>query len=200
MLQQAINQLKKQDSEIKILLESLTIQELKPAENYFISLVKNIIYQQLSGNVANVIFNRFLSLFPSEKHPTPEDIMLVSTENFRSVGLSASKANYLKNISNAFIDGTFDYKNIDKYNDNEIIAQLIKIKGIGKWTAQMFLIFNLNRLDVFPSGDRGVQKGFQKYFELKNIPSSKEMLSRAIIWKPYRTVMTLYFWKLTENL
>ena len=90
-------------------------------------------------------------------------------------------------------------ENINKYNDREVIEQLTKIKGVGNWTAQMFLIFTLNRLDVFPTGDFGVRKGFQKYFELKNIPSSKELLSRSEIWKPYRTIMTLYFWKFADN-
>ena len=200
VIKQAINQLKKQDPEVKILLNNFIIEDLKPVNNYFKSLTRNIIFQQLNGKAAQTILNRFLLLFPDTDYPTPEDILSVRHEDFRSAGLSTPKAKYLKNISRAFIKGTFDYNNINKYNNKEIIEQLIKIKGVGPWTAQMFLIFTLNRLDVFPTGDLGVQKGFQEYFKLENVPSSNEMLSRSEIWKPYRTIMTLYFWKLADNL
>ena len=195
----AINQLKKQDPEVKILLNNFIIEDLKPVNNYFKSLTRNIMFQQLNGKAAQTILNRFLLLFPVTNYPTPKDILSVSNEDLRSAGISFPKANYLKNISRSFIEGKFDYNNINDYNDKEIIEQLIKIKGIGPWTAQMFLIFTLNRLDVFPIGDLGVQKGFQKYFKLENLPSSNEMLSRSEIWKPYRTIMTLYFWKLVDN-
>ena len=200
MIKQAINQLKKQDPELITLLDNFTIEDLKPASNYFKSLTRNVIFQQLSGKAAQTILNRFLLLFPGKNYPVPEDILLVSNKNLCSTGLSISKASYLKNISRAFIDGTFDYKNLDEQNDKKIVEQLIKIKGVGPWTAQMFLIFTLNRLDVFPTGDLGVQRGFQTYFNLENIPLPNEMLSRSEIWKPYRTIMTLYFWKLADNL
>lgn len=200
MIRQAINHLKIQDPEIKHLLDAFIIEDLQPVKNYFKSLTRNIIFQQLSGKAAQTILNRFLLLFPDKNYPLPEDVLLVSDKDLRGVGLSSSKTNYLKNISKAFINETFDHKNINECNDKEIIEQLVKIKGVGPWTAQMFLIFTLNRLDVFPIGDLGVQKGFQKYFELEKIPTSYDMLSRSEIWKPYRTIMTLYFWKLADNL
>lgn len=185
---------------MKHLLDAFIIEDLQPVKNYFKSLTRNIIFQQLSSKAAQTILNRFLLLFPDKNYPLPEDVLLVSDKDLRGVGLSTSKTNYLKNISKAFINETFDHKNINEYNDKEIIEQLVKIKGVGPWTAQMFLIFTLNRLDVFPIGDLGVQKGFQKYFELEKIPTSYDMLSRSEIWKPYRTIMTLYFWKLADNL
>ncbi len=196
---QALQFLKKTDPELKYLLNSFEIDELKPEKNYFKSLTRTIIYQQLSGKAAKTILDRFISLYNGKKFPTPNDV--IETENgiLYSIGISRAKAQYIKNISLAFLNETIDYKNLDNLCNDEITKQLVDIKGIGPWTAQMFLMFTLNRSDVFPSGDLGVQKGFQQYFKLKELPSPTTMEKRAEKWKPFRTMVSLYLWKVVDG-
>jgi DNA-3-methyladenine glycosylase II len=198
-MKEATLALKILDPELVTLLDSFEIEDWTPETNYFKSLTRTIIYQQLSGKAASTISNRFISLYHGNNYPTPADILNTDHEILRSVGLSNAKAKYIKNISRAFLDGTVDHKNLGKLSDEEIMEQLIAIKGVGPWTAQMFLMFTLNRPDIFPSGDLGVQKGFQQYFKLKKLPSPKIMEKRAKKWKPYRTVASLYFWKVVDG-
>ena len=198
-MKEATLALKILDPELVTLLDSFEIEDWTPETNYFKSLTRTIIYQQLSGKAASTISNRFISLYHGKNYPTPADILNTDHDILRSVGLSNAKAKYIKNISRAFLDGTVDHKNLGKLSDEEIMEQLIAIKGVGPWTAQMFLMFTLNRPDIFPSGDLGVQKGFQQYFKLKKLPSPKIMEKRAKKWKPYRTVASLYFWKVVDG-
>ena len=198
-MKEATLALKILDPELVTLLDSFEIEDWTPETNYFKSLTRTIIYQQLSGKAASTISNRFISLYHGKNYPTPADILNTDHDILRSVGLSNAKAKYIKNISRAFLDGTVDHKNLGKLSDEEIMEQLIAIKGVGPWTAQMFLMFTLNRPDVFPAGDLGVQKGFQQYFKLKKLPSPKIMEKRAKKWKPYRTVASLYFWKVVDG-
>ena len=198
MIKKAVSSLFKKDSEIKLLLNSYEIDDLKPKKNYFKSLTRTIIYQQLSGKAAQTISDRFISLYPSNDYPLPQDVLKTNHDLLRSVGISNAKAHYIKNIAEAFINGTVDHENLDQLSDTEIIDQLISIKGVGPWTIQMFLMFTLNRLDIFPTGDLGVQKGFKIYFKLKELPSPAEMILRAEVWRPYRTIMSIYFWKVAD--
>lgn len=198
-MKEATLALKILDPELVTLLDSFEIEDWTPETNYFKSLTRTIIYQQLSGKAASTISNRFISLYHGNNYPTPADILNTDHEILRSVGLSNAKAKYIKNIAQAFLDGTVDHQNLVNLSDEEIMEQLIAIKGVGPWTAQMFLMFTLNRPDVFPAGDLGVQKGFQQYFKLKKLPSPKIMEKRAKKWKPYRTVASLYFWKVVDG-
>lgn len=198
-MKEATLALKILDPELVTLLDSFEIEDWTPETNYFKSLTRTIIYQQLSGKAASTISNRFISLYHGKNYPTPADILNTDHEILRSVGLSNAKAKYIKNIAQAFLDGTVDHQNLVNLSDEEIMEQLIAIKGVGPWTAQMFLMFTLNRPDVFPPGDLGVQKGFQQYFKLKKLPSPKIMEKRAKKWKPYRTVASLYFWKVVDG-
>jgi DNA-3-methyladenine glycosylase II len=198
-MKEATLALKILDPELVALLDSFEIEDWTPETNYFKSLTRTIIYQQLSGKVASTISNRFISLYHGKNYPTPADILNTDHDILRSVGLSNAKAKYIKNIAQAFLDGTVDHQNLGKLSDEEIMEKLIAIKGVGPWTAQMFLMFTLNRPDVFPAGDLGVQKGFQQYFKLKKLPSPKIMEKRAKKWKPYRTVASLYFWKVVDG-
>tara|TARA_B110000881_G_scaffold40163_1_gene32635 strand:+ start:9337 stop:9948 length:612 start_codon:yes stop_codon:yes gene_type:complete len=198
LIKKAVSSLFKKDSEIKLLLNSYEIDDLKPKKNYFKSLTRTIIYQQLSGKAAQTISDRFISLYPSNDYPLPQDVLKTNHDLLRSVGISNAKAHYIKNIAEAFINGTVDHENLDQLSDTEIIDQLISIKGVGPWTIQMFLMFTLNRLDIFPTGDLGVQKGFKIYFKLKELPSPAEMILRAEVWRPYRTIMSIYFWKVAD--
>tara|TARA_B110000438_G_C15445131_1_gene492145 strand:+ start:16 stop:657 length:642 start_codon:yes stop_codon:yes gene_type:complete len=191
--------LMKKDPEIIPLLKLFNLEEKVVEGNYFRALVRSIIFQQLSGKVANTIFNRFLDLFPADEFPTPKTVIEMKPDQIRSAGVSNPKVKYIQNISEAFLNGSIDHENLINLPNQEIMKQLTLIKGIGPWTVQMFLMFTLLRSDVFPTGDLGVQKGFKIYFKLQEKPGSEIMLSRAKLWKPYRTIMAMYFWKVVDN-
>ncbi|MDC3246663.1 DNA-3-methyladenine glycosylase [Candidatus Marinimicrobia bacterium] len=199
MIGKAISHLRDKDPEIVTLLNHFKIDDLKLEKNYFKSLTRSILYQQLSGKAAKTISNRFISLYPNKSYPLPQDVLNTKHKILRSVGISNAKAHYIKNIAEAFTNDTINHKNFHALSDTEIMDQLISIKGVGPWTIQMFLMFTLNRLDVFPTGDLGVQKGFKIYFKLKELPSAKEMLLRSELWRPYRTIMSIYFWKVVDG-
>lgn len=117
----------------------------------------------------------------------------------RAVGLSGQKASYLKDLALKFTDGTIDPKKFPKMTDQEIIEHVTAVKGIGDWTAHMFLMFTLHRPDVLPTGDLGIQKGFQKIFNLRSKPSPEKMERLAAIWKGHRTVASMYLWRLLDE-
>ncbi|MGH7141135.1 MAG: DNA-3-methyladenine glycosylase family protein [Minisyncoccia bacterium] len=165
----------------------------------FQSLAESIIFQQLSWKAANTILGRFKKLFPKKRFPTPQDVQKISIAKMRSVGLSAQKASYLKDLAEKFQDGTIDPKQFPKMTDQEIIAHVSAVKGIGEWTAQMFLMFTLARPDVLPTGDLGIQKAFQKVFALKKKPNPKQMEKLAACWHGHRTVACFYLWRMMDT-
>jgi len=165
----------------------------------FQSLAEAIVYQQLSGKAAGTILKRFVALFPKKKFPAPQDVLRIKTEKLRSAGLSGQKALYLKDLAAKFNDGTINPELFPKMSDAEIIEHIVTVKGIGEWTAQMFLMFTLARPDVLPTGDLGIQKGFQKLFALRNRPSPKQMEKLASGWQGHRTVACMYMWRLQDE-
>jgi DNA-3-methyladenine glycosylase II len=198
-IKKAVKYLMKSDPELIPLLDAFKIQDLQPETDYFKSLTRSIVYQQLSGKVAKTILDRFILLYKDKSYPTPVDVINIDHEKLRSVGLSNSKAQYIKNIAHAFLDNPDTYDSLEKMDDQDIIDTLITIKGVGPWTAQMFLMFTLNRPDVFPVTDLGVQKGFKHYYKLSEMPTPGQMLKKSEQWAPYRTVVSLYFWRLLEG-
>ena len=169
------------------------------AGSAFQSLAEAIVYQQLSGKAAGTILKRFVALFPNTAFPSPEQVLKIKTEKLRSAGLSGQKAAYLKDLAAKFKDGTINPKIFSKMSDAEIIEHVVAVKGIGEWTAQMFLMFTLNRPDVLPTGDLGIQKGFQKLFALRNRPSPEQMKKLASGWQGHRTVACMYLWRLQDE-
>ena len=198
-IKKAVKYLMKSDPELIPLLDAFKIQDLQPETDYFKSLTRSIVYQQLSGKAAKTILDRFILLYKDKSYPTPVDVINIDHEKLRSVGLSNSKAQYIKNIAHAFLDNPDTYDSLEKMDDQDIIDTLITIKGVGPWTAQMFLMFTLNRPDVFPVTDLGVQKGFKHYYKLSEMPTPGQMLKKSEQWAPYRTVVSLYFWRLLEG-
>ncbi len=198
-IQKAVTALRKLDPEMAPLLDAFQMEDLQPETDFYRSLTRAIIYQQLSGKAAKKISDRFVALYKEKKYPSPKDVLKTDHEILRSVGLSNAKAKYIKNISQAFLDGSVDHQNLGSLSDDEIMNQLVSIKGVGPWTAQMFLMFTLNRPDIFTTGDLGVQKGFKQYFKLKELPSPKIMEKRSQKWKPHRTVASLFFWKVVDG-
>lgn len=172
---------------------------LKPRRpgQYFLSLCQDIISQQLSDKAAMTICNRFLVLFPKKKI-TPQQVLAVKDEALRQVGMSWSKAAYVKNIAQAFAGGELTGPDLQKLSDEEVIAKLTQIKGIGPWTAEMFLIFSLGREDVFSHGDAGLRRGIEILYQLTD-PSRDQIEQITQSWSPYRSYGCLALWKALDN-
>ncbi len=171
---------------------------MSPSKSYFLSLCSSIIYQQISTRAGDAIYGKFLKLFGKRK-PSPEIFLSFSNTELKSAGISPQKMNYLRDLANKFLDKTIDTKNLHKMSDDEVKEHLLKVKGIGPWTADMFLIFALNRPNILPVGDLGTQKGFQKAFNLKKLPSEKMMRKLALPHQGQHTELTLYLWHILDN-
>jgi len=167
--------------------------QLKKKSQHFAVLVESIISQQLATGAADAIFKRFKGLYP--EFPTAAEVLATRKSKLRTVGLSGMKVEYLKDLAKHVETGKLDMKAISKMGDEDVIAQLTQVKGIGRWTAEMFLIFSLGRMDVFPVGDLGLRRGVQIAFSLKEMPKPKETEKFGDRWKPYRSVATWYLWK-----
>jgi len=166
---------------------------LKKRNHHFSVLVESIISQQLATGAAEAIFKRFKNLYP--KFPTASEIISTRKSKLRLVGLSGMKIEYLKDLARNIEQGRLNMKSLAKMSDEDVISSLTQVKGIGRWTAEMFLIFSLGRQDVFPADDLGLRKGVQRVFSLSNIPKPKEVEKIGQRWKPYRTIVTWYLWK-----
>jgi len=195
----SIKKLKEIDPNLIRLLNAFKIDNLLPQQNYFKSLTRSIVYQQLTGASAKAIHDRFRSIYGSEKYPTPKEVLITPLETLHAIGLSRFKAQYIHNIAEAFNENPIKYANLDQKKDEDVINVLTEIKGVGLWTAQMFLMFTLNRPDVFPATDLALQKGFQFYFELDQLPKVNEMIEMSQKWRPHRTTVSLFFWRILEG-
>ncbi len=162
------------------------------AKNYFLRLCREIVSQQLSMKAGETIFNRFKNLF--KKGLTPDAILNSSHEKLLSVGMSNSKARYVRNLAEAVKKGDLDLKKIDRLTDEEIKTQLVRVKGIGPWTAEMFLMFTLLRPDVFSHGDLGLRKAIKKIYGFKKEPSVRTIERIIKKWTPYKTYASLVLW------
>jgi len=170
-----------------------------PEPNAFRALAEFIIYQQLSGKAAGTIYDRFLDLFPKRRFPKPAVLLNIPTTTLRGVGLSNQKASYLLDLAAKFTDGTIRPKLFPEMSNEAISAHLIQVKGIGQWTADMFLMFALNRPDILPVGDLGIRNGFKKLYDLRKEPSPERMAALAESWRPYRTAAAWYLWRALET-
>ena len=195
----ALRHLSHADKRIEKLIDKFGPPNFNLMNNYYESLIRSIVYQQLSGKAASIIYERFLDLFVFDIYPEPKDILAVSIETLRSSGLSYQKVNYIRDLSEKWQDGTMNLTDIDSMTDEEISSELIKVKGIGQWTADMFLMFTLGRPDVFPFGDLGIQKGVMILTNMNRLPTQKEMERKTKKWQPYRTVAAWYLWKLVDG-
>lgn len=184
------------DKKLKRLLSSFPPQELQRLKNLHLELCSSIISQQLSIRVAEVIYNRFLALF-NKKNPTCADILAIPFDRLRSIGLSNSKTTYVRNVCVFFIENKVTDARLHKMDDEELIEFLTQIKGIGRWTAEMILIFALGRSDVFAFDDLGIQQAMAELYELdmnnkKKMRVDMERISTS--WKPYRSYACRYLW------
>jgi len=187
----------KKDKKLKKIILSVGEYEIKTISNPFEALVEAIITQQISDGAGKSISKKFKHLF-GKKYPTPSDIVKLSIDEIKSVGLSRMKAEYIFDISKMIIDKKLNFKIFKKMSNEDVISNLTKIRGIGKWTAEMYLIFALGRVDVFPLGDLGLINGIKKLYNLEN-PSTDEILKITNNWIPYRTIGTWYIWRGVKN-
>jgi len=164
----------------------------------FETLVRSIVYQQLSGKVASVIFGR-LRTAAGEETLTPAGIMKLRPERMRRVGLSAQKTLYIRELARHTRKGTLVFESLREMEDAAVIEHLTKVKGIGVWTAQMFLMFALRRPDVLPVADLGIRSAMKRAYGLDNLPKPAEMERIAAVWKPYTSIACWYLWRSLEN-
>lgn len=175
-------------------IAKITLPPRKSNRDYFYMLVREIMRQQLSGASADAIENRFCALFGSGDFPRPERILALPDEKMRSAGLSYPKVKYIKCLAKAVLDKTLNLDRIDARSDEEVIAALTQVKGIGRWTAEMFLMFALDRPDVFSCGDQGLRNAMMRLYKLRKQPSQRRALEISNRWRPYRTLACRYLW------
>ncbi len=186
------------DSKMRRLIKDYGAPDFKPENNYFQSLMRSIVFQQLSGKVAKIIYQRLIKLIPNDK-VLPKAVLMLSEDDMKKAGLSFQKINYIKNLAHYFDNNSFNGNKVEKMSDKEISRELIQIKGIGQWTIDMFLMFTLNRPDVMPYLDLGIKKGMKAFFDLNELPTEGKMKTLSNKWKPYRTIACWYMWKLADD-
>jgi O-6-methylguanine DNA methyltransferase len=187
--------LKKQDPRLAGCLDRPIEFNLRPGHSPFATLIEAVVHQQLSPKAASTILGRVMDLYPESKIPDPSELLKTGDESLRKAGLSKAKIKALKDIAAKTLDGTVpSSKEIVSLGNEEIIKRLTSIYGVGLWTVEMMLIFNLGRMDVFPVDDYALRKSISEVFGMKEVPTAKQMNALGASWRPYRTVASLYLW------
>ncbi len=194
----ALQHLKKSDPVMAAIIQRVGPLKLQYREPSFETLVRSIVYQQLSGRVASVIFGR-LHAAAGEEQLTPAGIMKLRPEQMRKLGLSAQKTRYIRELAKHTKRGSVVFETLTDSDDATVIEHLTRVKGIGVWTAQMFLMFALRRNDVLPVGDLGIRMAMKKAYGLDEIPKPAEMEKIAAAWKPYTSIACWYLWRSLDN-
>ena len=192
-MRKAVHHLKKSDPVLRAIIERVGPCRMEFGVAEFSSVAEAIVYQQLNGKAAVTIFNRFAALAGDPL--TPEGILKLSDAQLRSVGLSKQKSAYLKDLAKKTSDGLLNFARLPEMTDEEVIEHLTQVKGVGVWTAHMFLMFSLRRPNVLPTGDYGVQVAIKKHYKKRKLPKPKDMEKIAKAWEPYRSVACWYMWR-----
>ena len=195
-MRKAIFHLKKSDPIIAAIIEKVGPYHMTYDEPQFHSLAEAIVYQQLSGKAAATIFKRLTDL--TGLPLTPEGVLWLSEQQMRDAGLSRQKLTYVRDLAEKTKAGKIEFSQLPALSDEEVIKKLTQVKGIGVWTAHMFLMFALRRLDVLPIGDLGIQAAIRKYYKKRRMPGPVEMERIAACWSPYRTVACWYLWQILD--
>jgi len=201
MTQEALQHLTKTDKVLGRLIRRVGPCRLKPKRRRspFEALVQSVAYQQLNGTAAATILGRVKALYPHRRFPTPQDLLNTPDEQLRAAGLSRAKIMAVKDIAAKTLNGVVpSLSAIAQMSEEEIVAQLLTIRGVGPWTVEMLLIFTLGRPDVLPTTDYGVRKGFALTYGWKELPRPKELLEFGEKWRPHRTTAAWYFWRALE--
>jgi DNA-3-methyladenine glycosylase II len=194
-IKQAEQVLIKQDPALGKLIKKQRLAPLEPRTDYFHSLARSVIGQQISVAAARAIFTRF----EAATELKPAQYLKLSEEDIKTIGLSKQKSNYIGDLARHFVNDPKVYNHLEKQPDEAIISELTEIKGIGKWTAQMFLMFTLGRPDVFAPDDVGLQRAIIKLYNLEALPPKAELEALANKWQPYRTIASLHLWHSLDN-
>lgn len=165
---------------------------------HFQALVRSIVYQQLSGKAAATILSRFNALYP-ENIPTPEAVLATSDADLRAAGLSRQKIGYMRDLASKVASGDLPLDAVESMDDDDLIAHLVQVKGIGRWTAQMFLMFRLDRRDVLPELDLGIQNAIKRAYRKRKRPTPKDVRKIGAKWSPHSSVASWYLWRSLEN-
>ena len=192
-MRKAILHLKKSDPVLRAIIERVGPYKIEYGEPTFHSLAESILYQQLNGKAAVVIFNRFTE--QTGDPVTPEGILKLSDAQMRAIGLSKQKTAYLRDLAQKTKDGLLNFERLSDMSNEEVIEHLTQVKGVGVWTAHMFLMFTLRRPDILPTGDYGIQAAIKKHYRKRKWPKPKDMEKIAKPWAPYRSVACWYLWR-----
>jgi DNA-3-methyladenine glycosylase II len=194
-MQIALRHLKTSDPVLRGLIERVGPFRMEYREPTFETLVRSIVFQQLSGNVARVIFGRLAAAMPAGGAVTPDAILRLRPERMRKLGLSLQKTNYIRDLARLTASGALDFAALPGADDLEVIAALTQVKGVGVWTAQMFLIFALARPDVLATGDLGIRKAMRIAYGLDELPKPHTMEEIAAPWRPHCSAACWYLWR-----
>jgi DNA-3-methyladenine glycosylase II len=192
-MRKAINHLKKSDPVLAAIIERIGPFRMQYGDPTFHTLAESILYQQLNGKAAETIFNRFTAVAGDPL--TPQGILKLSDAQMRGVGLSRQKTAYLRDLSEKTKAGLLEFERMTDMSEEEVIAHLTQVKGVGVWTAHMFLMFTLRRPDILPTGDYGVQAAIKKHYKKRKWPKPAVMLKIAKPWVPYRSIASWYLWR-----
>jgi len=198
----AIRHLTAADPQLALIIGRSPAFRVRPtrAQSLFAALLESIVYQQLSGKAAETILGRVVALFRPRRFPRPEDLLAMPEARLRAAGLSRNKTAALKDLARHTLDGTVpSLAHAHAMTDDELIERLTKVRGVGRWTVEMILIFRLGRPDVLPVGDLGVRKGFRHAFGMRRLPAPVTITRRAERWRPYRSVASWYLWRAAEG-
>jgi len=197
-MRHAILHLKKADPVLASIIERVGPYRIQFRDPAFSTLVRSIVYQQLSGRVAFRIFERLRDLVP-DREVTAEAVLALTVEQMRACGLSGQKTRYIRDLAERTFAGEVDFSLLPGMNDDEVIAALTQVKGVGVWTAHMFLIFALQRPDVLPVGDLGVRTAMRKAYRMRALPKPARMEKIARAWRPWCSVASWYLWRSLDN-
>ena len=192
-MRKATNHLKRSDPILAAIIERIGPCRMEFGPPEFHSLAEAIVYQQLNGKAAVTIFKRFAAL--AGEPLRPEGILKLTDTQLRSVGLSKQKSAYLKDMAARASRGELDFSRLHEMTDDEVIKHLTQVKGVGVWTAHMFLMFTLRRPNVLPTGDYGIQMAIKKHYRKRKVPKPEVMVKIAKSWEPYRSVACWYLWR-----
>ncbi len=200
LAQKAYNHLLTHDRWLAPIIERTGPYTVRPHKDYYRELVESIISQQLSIKAADTILSRFIDLFGGT-FPLPKQLESMSLDTMRSAGLSFAKARYIQDLASHILDGSVRFDHLDKLENKAVVQELTAVKGIGEWTAHMFLMFCMGRSDVLPVGDLGIRNGIQRVYAIDHLPSPDEIRAIAVEyqWHPYESIASWYIWKAIDN-
>ena len=172
---------------------------VRPRGSHFHRLAQTVLSQQLAGSAAQAIYQRVVRLYPERRFPTPERLLSTPPRRLRAAGVSRQKESYLRDLARKYTDGTLHPRRLRRLGENELIAHLTQVRGVGEWTVHIFMIYALSRPDVLPVGDYGVRRGVQRLFDLRQNPDRAQVEELAEPWRPHRSAASWYLWRVAEG-